>query len=432
MGNIILFLYFSVLIPFSLLGTHVAVMTYIWFSLLLPQRVLYNSIPFGLSMPFATIAIALWIVGMRKERPPADGIFALLVIFFAWCTLTNFVAMFPEAAWMKWEEFFKVFIMAVIVASVVNSRERLHALAWVIVLGFGFHGFKAGVWTVLSGGGGTVLGPGSYFANENEVARVFLVVIGLSYYLWRQTASPPGRLIAVVIGASSALGVIGTGSRGGLIALGAMLAYFVIRSPYRLSLLSGAVVVAALAFAVTPTKRVDILTERYQSISDYETDGSFNARLEAWDYAISVIQRLPITGGGFNIYFANTGSDGKHREPHSSYFEVLAEHGFVGFFLWSLLSVWVFLRAWRVERIGARHAETHWARDFGFAIQLCLVGHFVGGLVKNHGYFQPFYLYVAMVVQMTAVLMASRQQQAPASSLARGALSTSDRRTSSI
>jgi putative inorganic carbon (hco3(-)) transporter len=415
MGNIILFLYFSALIPLSLLGAHVAIMTYLFFSTLLPQNIIFNSIPFGLTQPYAIIAICLWIVGLQKEHPPKDGIFILFLIFFTWCTLTNFTAVFPDAAWVKWNDFLKTVLAAVIVASVINSRERLHALAWVIVLGFGFHGFKGGVWTVLTGGSGTVLGPGSYFKGENEVARVFLVVVGLCYYLWRQNGTPIGRWIAVAIGSASAVAVIGTGSRGGMVALLAMLAYFALRSPYRLRFLAASAVIATLAVAITPQQRVDLLTARQLSTLDYETDGSFNSRLDAWNYAIKVVSQRPITGGGFNIYFGNIVEGFGQRDSHSSYFEILAEQGFVGFFLWGLLSLWVFLRAWRIERIGSRDPSTFWARDLGFALQLCLIGHFVGGLVKNHGYFQPFYLYVAMVVQLTALVIAARQQTAPAS-----------------
>jgi hypothetical protein len=41
----------------------------------------------------------------------------------------------------------------------INSRERVHALIWVIALSLGFYGVKGGIFTIVHGGVYEVRGP---------------------------------------------------------------------------------------------------------------------------------------------------------------------------------------------------------------------------------------------------------------------------------
>ena len=79
---------------------------------------------------------------------------------------------------------FKVFLFLLVTAALLTSRERIHALIWVMVLSLAFFGIKGGGFTLLSGGADRVFGPdGSMINDNNHLATALLVSIPLMNYL---------------------------------------------------------------------------------------------------------------------------------------------------------------------------------------------------------------------------------------------------------
>ena len=102
-------------------------------------------------------------------------------------------------------------------------RASLEFAIWVIALSFGFYGVKGGIFTIVNGGIYRVQGPGGTFiAGNNEIALAMVMAIPLIRYLHLQETRK-----WIKIGLASAMvltgvAVVGSQSRGGLVAIVAM------------------------------------------------------------------------------------------------------------------------------------------------------------------------------------------------------------------
>jgi probable O-glycosylation ligase (exosortase A-associated) len=136
-----------------------------------------------------------------------------------------------------------------------------------------------------------------------------------------------------------------------------------------------------------------------------ETDASAMGRINAWRAALYRVELEPITGGGFET-LAWEGTD-----AHNILFEVLAEHGWVGLFLYLLFWVLAWRTASRVARVAKKRPDTLWMRDLVAMIQTGLIGYAVSGMFLGLAYFDLFYCYVVIIVITRLLLDRALAQQ---------------------
>jgi probable O-glycosylation ligase (exosortase A-associated) len=89
------------------------------------------------------------------------------------------------------------------------------------------------------------------------------------------------------------------------------------------------------------------------------------------------------------------------HDVHSIYFEVMGEHGFIGFGMFILLAVFAWLRANQVIRECKRDPERKWAADLAGMIQVSLVAYGAGGAFLGLAYFDLTY-HLMIVLVLTA------------------------------
>jgi putative inorganic carbon (HCO3(-)) transporter len=169
------------------------------------------------------------------------------------------------------------------------------------------------------------------------------------------------------------------------------------------------IVLGSLAFAMVTFMPAE-WHEKMHSIETYQEDASAMGRVGAWQFAWNLAKNRPIGGGGFDTFqtdaYARYAPTGYTREldPHSIWFQILAEHGFVGAGLYILL--WIL--AWRtgsniIKMVGKR-PELQWAKDLAAMIQAALVGFWVGGSFLGLAYWDyPYILVVILVLTKGAV-----------------------------
>src|SRR5262249_25162754 len=122
-----------------------------------------------------------------------------------------------------------------------------------------------------------------------------------------------------------------TYSRGALVGLAAVFVVMVLQSRRRLALLPVAVIGFVIALSFAPEK----WQERMDLSRAEAVDASAQSRLNAWKYARSLAADFPIAGGGFATFTDELyqrywpGQVVNIYGPHSIYFQVLAEHGYV-------------------------------------------------------------------------------------------------------
>lgn len=394
MRDIALFCTVIGLLPVILARPWTGVLVWSWIGYMNPHRLTWG---FAWDFPFAmlvaaTLLVAL-VVSREPKRVPWTRETIVLVVFTAWMFISTIDAQYSHLAWTQWDKVWKIQLMTLVTLMLITTRERLDALIWVIVLSLGFYGVKGGVFTVMTGGQYLVLGPEkSFIAARGAIAMALNMTIPLMRYLQLNTTRwwiRHGLTVAMVL---TALAVLGTHSRGGLLGLVAMGAMLLVKT--RRTIIFG--LIAAVAVYQLVQFMPEKWTERMESLTTpaetAEDDPAARNRINAWWFGYHKALEEPLTGGGFEV-FVQHGTD-----FHSIWFETLGEQGFVGFGLYMML--WLF--AWRtgslLVRVGKRDPSTKWLRDLGAMVQTSLVAYAAGGSFLGLAYFDLFYHLVAVLV----------------------------------
>jgi putative inorganic carbon (hco3(-)) transporter len=295
---------------------------------------------------------------------------------------------------------------------VMQSKQRIFALVWVAVLSLGYFGVKGGIYTIIRGGEGMVLGPGAgIHSHRNAIAVALVMIMPLMYWLLLQTDRRWLRLGMMGAMALTAVSVFGTFSRGGFLAIGAMGAFLWLKSRNKLAI--------ALLLLILVPPALEFMPERWHArmgtIETYQEDGSSMERISAWYMAWKLALDRPILGAGFDCFrpeaFARWGDParfglppGMWHDAHSIWFRVLAEHGFFGLGLWLLFWFASWRTAARVIALTRGHEELRWARDLVAMVQVSVIGYLVGGSFINIQYWDFPYILVALVVLTKVVV----------------------------
>ncbi len=225
-----------------------------------------------------------------------------------------------------------------------------------------------------------------------------------------------GITIAIVL---TAIAIVGSQSRGAALGVVAMGIFLWLKSRNRFFIGLVGMAAVALVFAVMPQQWFD----RMASISNYQSDESAKTRINSWHMAFNLAKDRPF-GGGYECFrdamFARYAPEpGSVADAHSIYFEVMGEHGFVGFALFLALGLMTWFTASWINKRTRRAPETRWAADLAVMIQVSLVGYATAGAFLGLAYFDFYYTLVACIVLCKTVLVAQKTDRK--AELAKGA-----------
>ncbi len=407
MRDVILTLLVFGAVPYMLVRPSIGVLVWSWLGYMNPHRATWG---FAYAFPFvqvSAIATALGLLFSREKlRFPWSGTTVVWVLWTMWFSLTTVLAVNHTLAYPGWEREIKVQAMVLATLLVMHSRERLHQLVWVIVVSIGFFGVKGGLFTVAHGGKYIVWGPpSSFIEGNNELALALLTIVPLMRYLQTQAVNKWVKHGLAASMALCAFSIVGSYSRGALLGAVAMGFILWLKSRRKIVLSVPIVLLAIAAVEFMPERWF----ERMHTIHSYEQDPSALGRINAWTYAINFAFDHPITGGGFNAFtpdmfqrYAPNPQD--FHDAHSIYFQVLAEHGFVGLVLFLLLGFLTVATASWIIRNTRDHAELAWAAELAKMIQVALAGFAVGGGFLGLAYWDLPYHLMAIVVLTKAVV----------------------------
>ncbi len=386
-------------LPFILKRPYIGILLWSWLGYMNPHKLSWG---IATEMPFAQITALVTVAGLvlnyRKE--PVRMVWTretiLLVFFIFWMFVSTLDAVFPHFAWPQMNKVFKIQVMTFITLLLINERYRIHLLIWMIALSLGFYGVKGGIFTITTGGGYQVRGPlGTFIGGNNEIGLAMIMTLPLMRYLHLQADK-----IWLKLGLAGAMfftvvAVLGTQSRGALVGLVVMGAYFFLKSRNKFFIALPIMLIVPLALSFMPQSWWD----RMNTIRTYEADQSVNERFDAWAFAIRQALNDPFTGGGYNVFAGKT-------DAHSIYFEILGEHGFVGLGLFLLLGLLTLSTGNRIKRMTRKVPELLWAQDLATMIQVSLVGYAASGAFLGLAYFDLYYHLVVIMVMLRVVVEA--------------------------
>ncbi len=212
MRSYIFLLFFGGLLPFTLIQPFLGVMLWCWISFMNPHREVWG---FATNLPYASIIFGMTVVACLIAREPkrfaTNAVTVLLLVFAALITLTSLASIAPSGAtWSKWDRIIKTILGALLVACLLTSRQRIHALIWLMAISLGYYGVKGGIFTFMTGGGYRVVGPpDTTIADRNHLAVAILVAVPLLNYLRMQSRHAIvrlGLLLAMGLMVVSAIG----------------------------------------------------------------------------------------------------------------------------------------------------------------------------------------------------------------------------------
>lgn len=421
MRSLLLLGLFFAAFPFVLPRPHIGIYLWSLFAYLNPQR-----LTFGLAFdfPFSQLIAAGTLVGLLfsrdRSRLPLSPLVLTWLAFVAWMSITTFFALDHAAAMVEWERAMKIQLFSFLTIVLINSREKLRVLVWVIALSIAFYGVKGGAFAVATGGSYRVWGPeGSFIYDNNALGLAFLMTLPLQLYLLKTVARRAvkyGLLASMLLTTAATLA---THSRGALLGLIAITMVWLVNEKKKLL----AVVMVAAAAPVALVFMPDSWFERMETVRTYEEDASAMGRIRAWRFAMDLgTQRL--IGGGFGAFneqnyrtYAPEVAAEIDSQPgalfqnaHSIYFSVLGEQGIVGLMLFMALGMMTLWKSRQVQKAALERGDKDLA-TLATMTRIGVIAYAVSGAFLNLAYFDLYYHLVALIVIIDQQLLRQSTEQ---------------------
>ena len=402
---------------FTLSRPYIGIYLWSWIGYMAPHRLTWG---FAYSFPFAQIIALVTIVSMLFSKEPKSfpltPVTVCLLVFLGWMGLTTIFAIDFDSAIILYTKILKIQLITFVTLMLINTKEKIQYLMWVIVVSLGFYGVKGGVFAIVTKGAYRVVGPEQTFITGNtELGLALVMTLPLMYYLMTTSQNKwikRGFMLAMVL---TVVAILATYSRGALLGISAMGIFLFLKSDRKL-------LVTLLFIATIPVALVFMphqWSDRMKTIETYEEDHSAMGRIKAWRFAFDMASQRFLGGGFFSFtpdnyrrFSPGTVEEGERfQDAHSNYFQVLGHHGFVGLFLFLLL---LFL-TWRTGSWIIRHSrdkpELKWAKQLAAMIQTSMIGYCVSGAFLALAYFDLIY-HLAAILVITRILLEKNQKQA--------------------
>ena len=289
-----------VMVPMIFIRPHNGVILWAWTAMLVPNTFLYgigHSVRYNLV--FAVATLLAWLLSQEPKKVPLNGTNMLLFLFLIWVALATASGVAPaEVRWRELEKLIKIIIFTIVITGLITTRLRVHALLLGLSLGMGYHGAAGGMKFIMSGGNYHVFGPGgSIIGDNNHFALAMIFILPIVYYLYSYSTK-----LAVRLGFLGAFGlifvsIIGTFSRGGLIALTAVGVFGLLRSKHKFLLLLGLALAATFVVQFAPENWF----ARMSTIQEADKVSSFMGRVIAWKISTLLALDHPLFGVGMKL-----------------------------------------------------------------------------------------------------------------------------------
>jgi len=346
----------------------VSLLVYILLVFIRPQEWLIpmGGLPFGLLDAVAIVTLMTWATGLHGGKHRFFSLpqnWLMLGIFFA--TLMSHVRhTFLGALISTFEGFGKTVLLYLWIATLVTSVRKAKLLVLIMIVGCVFmaadgisqryayrgdpvrgrnaqglyKGFT-GMTAIMDGYTPRVRAWG-IFHDPNDLALMLVAMLPFLFVAVRdRNSGAHTRFLAAVTIVPLLWCIYLTNSRGGWLALGAMVAAFVLLGARNKAF---GIIVAVLALGAL----VVLGPSRIGTISSEE--GSARGRIAAWGTGNRMLKRWPLFGAGKGR-FTEFSSDS--RAAHNSFVNCWAELGLFGYFFWLALIMATLKDGYRLSRL---------------------------------------------------------------------------------
>jgi O-antigen ligase len=334
----------------SLFNPFIGLLIYICFAIIKPESLWHWSLPpgnysriiaLGLLTGWAVNGFGNWNLGRSW------AVVASLLGYMGWMVLSAAQAYDTAVARHATEQMAKVVLPFVVGITIIDSFEKLRALAWVIMLSQGYVAYDLNMSYL--GGYNRLHHVGFGGLDNNSVAIAMVCGAGFAFFLglaergWR-------RWLAFLAAALMAHSVMFAFSRGGMLALiiaGVASFLLIPKRPIYYFYLVLAVILALRMAGPEVRNRF------YSTFADPEVrDESAQGRVDMWRTCVDLTIQHPLLGIGPNNFPVLAQSLGytAGKQAHSLWLQASAELGIPGVgFLVSFYAI-AMIRLWRLAR----------------------------------------------------------------------------------
>lgn len=399
--------------PVCLFNPFYGVLMWTWIAYFNPHRYAWGiayDFPVAQVIAVPTLLGILFVRKLNRQILTRETI--LLLLLWSWFAFTMFYATRVPAfaghvadGMDQLKQVSKILLMTLATVLLVTSTKRLKYLLLVIALSFGVRALFGAIFAFQTGGEFRVYGPEASFIEDNNAFALALdMALPMLFFLAREEDNRLLRKSLYVAFGCSVVCVIFTYSRGGLLGLAVALGVIAIKTRRKFLSIFMLLATGLIVVSYAPEKWMT----RMSGFLGGEVDGSAQQRLIAWRTAWNFVQDYPITGGGFDTSpdpqlfqryapealpggFPSTG-------PHSIYFQVLGDHGFVGLalFLSLLGSSWFTLRA--VRRRANGDLPARWVVSYSHMMETSLLAYMMSGAFLGLAYFDLYFQVIACII----------------------------------
>lgn len=404
--DILLLVFIFGSLPVCFIRPFYGILLWTMFAFLNPHRFTWDSAQdFPLAFAVAMPTLIGFIFFSRSWKQLLTREVFLLTILWGWFVFTALAsshapvfAHHAENTWERLELVSKILLMTVVTIGIVDNRSRLRSFLLVIAGSFGFLILKSLPFIIQTSGEYRIYGPDkSMLADNNDFGLALNMTLPIFFFLAKTESKRWLKWTLGFLFCVSIPVIFFTYSRGAIVGLAAILLLMILQMKQRFVLLPVLACALLIALFLAP----DAWQQRMNLTAPGALDASARSRINAWTFSWRLAKDYPIMGGGFatftkELYYRYAPNPNDVKGPHSIYFGVLAEHGFVGLFLYFslILSCYFSLRSTKI--IARVHGDTEIV-SYSNMLWFSLIGFMVSGAFLGRAYFDYFFSIVACI-----------------------------------
>jgi putative inorganic carbon (HCO3(-)) transporter len=398
--------------PVCLVSPYFGILMWYWITYFNPHRFTWN---YAYTLPVAMMIAIPTLVGTLFARKTMRALLTvecvLLMALWGWFGITYLhaqgIPLFARNmvdAEYEMGHISKILVMTLVMVVVINSKERVRNVILVTAGSLGLLAVKSMLFGFRSGGESRVLGPPDSFLWENNAYSLALnMALPLLFFLVRDEPRKWLRILLRVLFAACIVSILLTYSRGGLIGLAVVLTVISLRSRHKAI---GAFLLAVTVLLVISFAPPAWMT-RMGTFVGGNLDSSANMRLTSWTVAWRLAQDYPM-GGSFDAvpnvdvykrYQPRPLPDNvKSSGPHSIYFQLLGDQGYIGLGIFLLLMTSCFWTLFRVRRKARSVPSADWLVTYSLMVETATLAFMISGAFLGVMYLDVLYEMIGLTI----------------------------------
>jgi len=378
----------------ALFNPFVGFLIFVAFSSIWPTGMWHWSVPQGNYSEVVAIAMLIgWVFqGFGQWNfGRARVIVWSLVGFWLWSIVSSMGALDQDLGWEFVVDKGKIVLPFLVAMTLIDSREKLKQLAWVLVLSLGFVAFQLNL--SYFEGFNKVYHLGFGGMDNNGVACTMAAGVGIAFFLGVSEGRWWLRGVAWLASLLMAHTVLLAFSRGGMLALVVVgfVSFFLLPSKQPRQMLA-LVIVILLALRLAGPE----VTDRFMTIfaDSQEREASAQSRLDLWEDTWDSMLTHPLLGVGPQAWplVAHEYGWPYGKESHTTWLGVGAELGFPALAFLGLFYGLCLVKLWPVTR-GKVKVSDPFIPHVGRMVIASLVGFIIAAQFLNlEGLEFPYYV----------------------------------------